>query len=142
MFRKLYPFPFSGGGRRHLLCWVHQKKLTSITGLKRTHVSHPSPEDGNIQFQKRCVQNAGRWTKSKSPVIPGVIHHLQNLLECSQFLSVVIQKDFISYLVYKIFSVASEHKNWHQCIQPEAMTRCLVYLPIISELCRLRSVEL
>jgi hypothetical protein len=52
----------------------------------------PSPDKGNRSSFRNVVfsdvfQNTGRWTKSKTPVIPSVIHHRQNPLECCSFVS-------------------------------------------------------
>jgi hypothetical protein len=37
-----------------------------------------SPEDGNIEFPKHVLENAGRWTELKNSVVPSVTHSSQS----------------------------------------------------------------
>jgi hypothetical protein len=50
-------------------------------------ICHPSPENGNrSHFQNVVVsgvQNSGRWTESRHPVILSIVHHRQNPSGCA-----------------------------------------------------------
>jgi hypothetical protein len=46
-FGNCISFRLQVSGREGLLCWIHMKELTSITGPNRVGVLFPSPVDGN-----------------------------------------------------------------------------------------------
>jgi hypothetical protein len=72
-------------GGTHLLCWVPQKEVTSITGLSPPP---PSPEYRNrFSFWNVVFSNYSEfWAKSIHPVILSVIHHRQNPLDSNKII--------------------------------------------------------
>jgi len=62
-------------------------RLTLSTGPSRVGAPYPTPEDGNIQFPRRCdLKNSGRWKKSKNSIIHIAMHHRQNAIESNRSL--------------------------------------------------------
>jgi hypothetical protein len=86
-FPKLDLFLSSGKWWRRLPCLVHQKELTSITGLFISH--HFTWWYKLFQFVKRCVFFLELWTKSKIVVFQ--VQYRQNHLELIRILQILAQ---------------------------------------------------